>query len=168
MSKKKLKIGWFSFSCCEDSTIVFIELMNDNYFKWKELVEFRHARVLKSKNELSDIDVAFVEGAITTEKDEEYLKQIRAVSKKIVAIGSCAVKGNPSAQRNEFNDAKKKKIEEYISRWGLNEKVKTLKEVVLVDDEVDGCPMNEEHFLAVLNKYLKEFAIVDVGGEPNA
>ena len=22
---KKLKIGWFSFSCCEDSTIVFID-----------------------------------------------------------------------------------------------------------------------------------------------
>ncbi len=165
MSEKKLKIGWFSFSCCEDSTIVFVELMNDNYFKWKELVEFRHVRVLKSKNELSDIDVAFVEGAIATEKDEEYVKQIRAVSKKLVAIGACAVQGNPSAQRNEFNDAKKNKIQEYIIRWGLNQKVKTLKEVVKVDDEVDGCPMSEEHFLAVLNKYLKEFGIV---GEGNA
>jgi len=161
MPQKKLKIGWFSFSCCEDSTIVFVELMNDNYFVWKDLVEFRHARVLKTKNELSDIDVAFVEGAIATAKDEEYLKQIRAVSKKLVAIGSCAVKGNPSAQRNDFDERKKKEIEPQIMRWGLNQKVKTLKEIVQVDDEVDGCPMSEERFLAVLTKYLKEFGVVN-------
>ena len=46
-------------------------------------------------------------------------------------------------------------------RWGLNEKVKTLKEVVLVDDEVDGCPMSEEVFLSVLTKYLKEFGVIN-------
>ena len=31
---KKLAIGWFTFTCCEDSSIVFIELMNrskDNF-----------------------------------------------------------------------------------------------------------------------------------------
>lgn len=161
MSQKKLKIGWFSFSCCEDSTIIFIELMNDNYFKWKDLVEFRHVRVLKSKNELSDIDVAFVEGAIANDKDEEQLKEIRTVSKKLVAIGSCAVKGTPSGQRNEFDEKKIQEIQPYLIRWGLHQKVKSLKEIVNVDDEVDGCPMSEEHFLIVLNKYLKEFGVVN-------
>ncbi len=161
MGEKKLKIGWFSFSCCEDSTIMFVELMNDNYFKWKELVEFRHARVLKANNTLSDIDVAFVEGAIATDKDEEQLKKIREVSKKLVAIGSCAVKGTPSGQRNEFSEAKKQEIREYSLKWSLNPKVKTLKEIVQVDDEVDGCPMNEETFLLTLNKYLKEFGVVN-------
>lgn len=160
MGNKKLKIGWFSFSCCEDSTIVFTELLNDNYFKWKDLLEFRHMKVLKSKNELSDIDVAFVEGAIANKKDEEELKKIREVSKKLVAIGSCAVKGNPSAQRNEFSDEKLKKIEPFIIRWGLNKKVQKLKDLVNIDDEVDGCPMNEEKFLEILNKYLKEFNII--------
>ncbi|MEM4397091.1 MAG: hypothetical protein QW757_00535 [Candidatus Woesearchaeota archaeon] len=159
--KKKLKIGWFSFSCCEDSTIVFVEMMNENYFKWKELLEFRHARVLKSKNELSDIDVAFIEGAIANDKDEKQVKKIREVSKKVVAIGSCAVKGNPSAQRNEFSSEKLKKIEPFILRWGLNKKVKALKEVIEVDDFVDGCPMSEEKFLEVLNKSLKEFGIIE-------
>ncbi|MEM3373716.1 MAG: hypothetical protein QXE31_00700 [Candidatus Woesearchaeota archaeon] len=161
MTNKKLKIGWFSFSCCEDSTIVFIELMNDNYEKWRNLLEFKHARVLKSKNELSDIDVAFIEGAIANPIDEEQVKKIREVSKKVVAIGSCAVKGNPSAQRNEFSEEKLKKIEPYILRWGLHKKVKSLKEVITVDDFVDGCPMSEEKFLEVLNKYLKEFNIID-------
>ena len=158
---KKLKIGWFSFSCCEDSTIIFVELLNDHYKEWFPLLEFRHANVLKSKNELSDIDVAFVEGAIANDKDEQELKEIRKVSKKLVAIGSCAVKGNPSNQRNDFDEDKKKRIQEFITAWGLNEKVKTLKECVTVDDKVDGCPMNEEVFLNVLNKYLKEFGVVN-------
>ncbi len=160
MSNKKLKIGWFSFSCCEDSTIIFVEMMNDHYFKWKDLVEFRHVRVLKANNLLSDIDVAFVEGAIANDNDEKQLKEIRAVSKKLVAIGACAVKGNPSSQRNEFSEEKKKRIEPYMIRWGLNQKVKTLKDCVQVDDFVDGCPMAEEVFSNVLNKYLKEFGVV--------
>ena len=159
--QKKLKIGWFSFSCCEDSTIVFVELLNDHYKEWLPLVEFRHANVLKSKNELSDIDVAFVEGAIANEKDAEELKKIREASKKLVAIGSCAVKGTPSGQRNDFDDEKKKRIAPLIKTWGLSEKVRTLKDVVKVDDEVDGCPMSEEVFLAVLTKYLKEFGVVN-------
>ena len=155
----KLKIGWFSFSCCEDSTIVFVELLNDHYQEWLPLIDFRHANVLKSRNELSDIDVAFVEGAIANDRDEEKLKKIRSVSKRLVAIGSCAVKGNPSNQRNDFNDEKKNRIDPLIKLWNLNEKVKTLKECVQVDDEVDGCPMNEETFLNVLTKYLKEFDV---------
>ena len=157
----KLKIGWFSFSCCEDSTIIFVELLNDHYKEWLPLLDFRHANVLQSKNELSDIDVAFVEGAIATEKDAEELKKIREVSKKLVAIGSCACKGTPSNQRNDFDDEKKKRIEPFITAWGLADKVKTLEEVVQVDDKVDGCPMNEQTFLEVLNKYLKEFGVVD-------
>jgi coenzyme F420-reducing hydrogenase gamma subunit len=157
----KLKIGWFSFSCCEDSTIVFVEMMNENYFKWKELLEFRHVNVLKSNNTLSDIDVSFVEGAIASDKDEQKLKDIRANSKKLVAIGSCAVKGNPSSQRNDFDEKRKEEIMPHMIRWGLNQKVKTLKECVQVDDEVDGCPMSEEVFLTVLNKYLKEFGVID-------
>jgi len=32
---KKLKIGWFSFTCCEDSTIMFTEMLNDHFFAWK-------------------------------------------------------------------------------------------------------------------------------------
>ena len=47
---KKLRIGWFSFTCCEDSTIVWVELMNENFFKWKDLLDIRHARVLRRNN----------------------------------------------------------------------------------------------------------------------
>ena len=142
--------------------MVMIELMNDNFFRWKELVDFRHARVMRKNNDMTDLDVAFVEGAITNEKDEEELKKIRQSSKKLVTIGSCAINGMPAAQRNNFNEELKKEIEFLIQRFNQAEKVKRGEaRIVKVDDEVEGCPMEEKVFLEKLDKYLKEFGVID-------
>lgn len=161
MTNKKLKVGWFSFTCSEDSTMVWIELMNDNFFKWKSLLDIRHARVLRKINKIEDIDVAFVEGAITTASDEKKLKEIRKNSKRLVAVGSCAIVGQPSGQRNMFNEETKKEIEFLIRRFKQMDKVKSVKEVVTVDSEVPGCPMDEKAFFSVLDKYLKEFGVIN-------
>lgn len=159
MEGKKLKIGWFSCTCCEDSTMVWIELMNQNFSDWKKLLEIRHARVLKKNNTLKDIDVAFVEGAITTESDAKKLREIRKNCKRLVAIGSCAINGMPAAQRNLFNDELKEEISALIKRFKQTDKVRSVKEVVQVDDEVQGCPMEEDAFLKLLDKYLVEFGV---------
>ncbi len=159
--KKKLKIGWFSFTCCEDSTMIWIEMMNQNFFKWKDLLEVKHARVLKKNNKLRDIDVAFVEGAITNDADAKKLESIRKNSKKIVAIGSCAVVGMPAAQRNNFDEETKKEIAFLLERFKQADRVRTVREVVQIDDEVPGCPMEEDAFLKVLDKYLKEFGVIN-------
>ena len=162
--KKKLRIGWFSFTCCEDSTMIWIELMNENFFKWKELLDIRYARVLKRNNKIKDLDVAFVEGAITTEKDAKRLKTIRGNSKRLVAIGACAVNGMPAAQRNMFDDEMKKEIAFLVERFKQTDKVRAIKEIVAIDDEVQGCPMAEDAFLNILDKYLKEFGVTDAQG----
>lgn len=159
--KRKLRIGWFSFTCCEDSTMIWIEMMNQRFFEWKDLLEIRHARVLRKKNTLRGIDVAFVEGAITNEADAKKLMQIRKNSKKLVAIGACAVNGMPAAQRNNFDDPLKQEIAFLLKRFRQAEKVRMVKDVVPIDDEVPGCPMEENVFLNVLDKYLKEFGVVN-------
>jgi coenzyme F420-reducing hydrogenase gamma subunit len=160
MAQKKLKIGWFSFTCCEDSTMIMIEMMNENFFKWKELLDIRHARVLKKQNKLSGIDVAFVEGAITNDADARKLLSIRKHSKKLVSIGSCAVTGMPAAQRNSFSPEMRNEIEFLLLRFKQADKVRTIKEVVPIDDEIVGCPMQEADFTKVMDKYLKEFGVV--------
>ncbi len=157
---KKLRIGWFSFSCCEDSTIIFTELLNDYYQEWKEKIEFCSALVLRKKSVIKDLDVAFVEGAITSGKQEEKLRQIRRESKKLVAIGACACIGMPSAQRNLFDDKKNTEIQNILIRFNYTDKVRKLSEVVPVDDLVHGCPMDEKIFLSIVDKYLKEFKII--------
>jgi sulfhydrogenase subunit delta len=160
--KNKLVVGWFSFTCCEDSTILLTELLNENLDSWKKLVEFKHMKVLKSKNDMTNLDVAFIEGAASSEKQEEEMKKIRENAKYVVAIGSCALTGLPSATRNQFVDAElNEKIQWYIKTFNYGQKVKKLDEVIKVDDMVAGCPMNVETFKTILTKYLKLFEVVE-------
>ena len=157
---KKLVVGWFSFTCSEDSTILFSELLNDYLDTWKKRVEFRNLKVLKSKNVLEGLDVAFIEGAISSDKQEQEAKKIRENAQYVVAIGACAVTGLPSASRNEFvSEEINERIQWYMNQFNYSQKVKKLDEVIRVDDVVNGCPMSIPLFLEVLNKYLKLFNI---------
>lgn len=158
--KKKLVVGWFSFTCCEDSTILFTELLNTRFDEWKKLVEFRHFKALKTDNHLENLDVAFIEGAASSPKQEEEMIKIRNNAKYVVAIGACAVTGMPSASRNSFTPKEiDEKIKFYMSHFDYSQKVKRLEEVIKVDDKVEGCPMSVEMFSEVLGKYLKLFNI---------
>lgn len=157
---KKLRVGWFSFSCCEDSTIIFTELLNDHFQEWKKLIHFVHARVLQTTNVWEEMDVAFVEGAITSQDQEDKLKKIRSLAKNVVAIGACACIGMPSSQRNQFDNPTKTEINFLLERFKYADRVKKLDEVIEVNDKVQGCPMSEPAFLQVINKYLKEFGII--------
>lgn len=157
--QKRLRIGWFSFTCCEDSTVIFTELMNDHYMVWKHVLDIRNARVLQTKNYMDQMDVAFVEGAIVAPEQEEKLKEIRKLATKVVAIGACAVTGMPSAQRNTFDEDQQEKIDFILDKFHYGEKVKRLDEVITVDAVVPGCPMVEAAFLKVVNDALVEFGI---------
>ena len=159
MMSKKLRIGWFTFTCCEDSSIIFVEMLNKNYFRWKEQLDFRYCKMLKSKNVFDEFDVAFVEGAISNDTERAKLLEIREKSRYVVAIGSCACTGGPSAQRNDFPPNIKIKIEPFLEKWKLYKEVLRLDQIIKVDERVDGCPMFEQIFLKVLDKYLKEFEI---------
>jgi len=159
--KKKLVVGWFSFTCCEDSTILLTELLNDHLDEWKKLVEFRYIRPLKTKNSIEGLDVAFIEGAVSSEKQAEEVKKIRENAKYVVAIGSCACTGMPSASRNSFTeDMISERISWYMNNFDYGKKVQKLDEVIKVDDYVAGCPMGVQAFMDALNKYLKLFGIV--------
>lgn len=152
----KLKVGWFSFTCCEDSTIIFTELLNTHYKDWLQKIEFVHARILRKDDagKINEMDVAFVEGAISSDKQEEKLKKIRAKAKKLVAIGACAVLGSPSNQRNFFSNDQLAEIKPILELFKYKKNVMKISNVVPVDENVPGCPMNEQVFLEIMNKYL--------------
>jgi len=153
---QKLKVGWFSFTCCEDSTIIFTELLNKNYKDWLKKIDFVHARVLRKDDtkEIKEMDVAFVEGAISSDLQENKLKKIREKTKILVAIGSCAVTGSPSNQRNFFNRENFQEIKPILDKFKYKEKVLKVSDVVKVDESVPGCPMNEEIFLKLVKNFL--------------
>lgn len=160
-NKPKLKIGWFSFTCCEDSTILLTELLNDNLEKWKEVLDFCHFKALKTNNSIEGLDVAFVEGAISSKLQENELRKIRDNCKYLVAIGSCACIGQPSASRNAFVPEEiNYKIAYYLCHFDYSKDVKKIGDFVKIDDMVNGCPMNKEVFFQTVDKYLKLFNII--------
>lgn len=153
---QKIKIGWFTFSCCEDNTIVMTETMNDHWQEWKRIFDFRYVPVLKSKNIFDEFDIAFVEGAIASPAHEERVKDIRKRSKKLVAIGACAVTGLPSGQRNNFTPAQMEEVQFLIDRFGALPKVLKVSDVVPVDVEIGGCPMDPKMFLEKVDSLVAE------------
>ncbi len=158
---KKLVVGWFSFTCCEDSTILFTELLNTHFDEWKKVIEFKHLKALKTNNSLKNLDVAFVEGAISSERQAVDVTRIRNNAKYVVAVGACACNGLPSASRNMFVPERMSfKTQWYLKHFDYAAKVKKLEDIIKVDDKIDGCPMSADNFLAALGKYLKLFNII--------
>ena len=153
----KMRVGWITFTCSEDSTILFLELLNKHFFEWAEKIDFVYFNALKKSGniyELKDVDVFFVEGAISNDDEKKKLEYIRSISKYVVAIGACACTGMPSAQRNFFDEKTKELIRARLEKFHLNENVLSVPQVIKVDDMVMGCPMNEDAFVKILNKYL--------------
>lgn len=152
----KIKIGWFTFSCCEDNTVIMTEVMNDHWQEWKRIFDFRHVRVLKSKNIMDAFDIAFIEGAVATAEHEAQLIDIRNRSTKLVAVGACACVGLPAGQRNTFSPEQKASIDFLLTRFASLPMVKKVADVVKVDVEIPGCPMDPKNFLEKVNALVAE------------
>ncbi|MCS7109264.1 MAG: hypothetical protein NZ903_00510 [Candidatus Micrarchaeota archaeon] len=157
LPNKKIKVGWFTFTCCEGCAIIFIELLNDYFEEWKEKIEFKHFRLLKSKNAIEGLDLAIVEGAIATRKDLNLLIEIREKSKKVMAVGSCALIGMPAALRNDFDKKKTEEIRHILERFDYLDKVEPVSRFINVDYRVPGCPMDDKKFVEEFNAFLKNY-----------
>ncbi|MCS7106133.1 MAG: hypothetical protein NZ942_02365 [Candidatus Aenigmarchaeota archaeon] len=157
--KKKVNVGVFSFTCDEGCSITFLEILNKKFFEWKDFIEFKHFRLIQSKSEVKNLDIAFVEGAISTKEEIKKIKKIRKVSKKLILIGSCAISGSPSNLRNFFDKERKKEIQPILKKFGHEKKVLAVKDVVKADKEIPGCPIDENKFIEVMEKTLKEFGV---------
>ena len=104
-----------------------------------------------------DYDVSIVEGSVTTEHDAERIREIRARSRRVIAIGACATAGGIQALRN-FAD-----VDDFVSIvYATPQYISTLQDStpssdhVLVDFELQGCPPDKHQLLEVINAFLNE------------
>ncbi len=158
ISKKmaaKIQVGFFSFTCCEGCSINFLEVLNKKYDEYMKKIKIVNMRTIKTDKKINGMDIAFVEGAISTESELRKLKEIRKKSKFLVALGSGACNGFPSNQRNSFDEKKKKQIQELLEKMHQNSTIEPLKTYVKVDDEINGCPAEDKLIIEKVEGYLK-------------
>ena len=100
-------------------------------------------------------DLSLVEGSVTTPEDAERIREVRAVSRRLVTIGACATSGGVQALRN-FAD-----VREYASIVYANPDYVSALDTstpiaahVPVDFELNGCPIDRGQLLEVLSAFL--------------
>jgi coenzyme F420-reducing hydrogenase gamma subunit len=100
-------------------------------------------------------DVSIVEGSITTEHDAERIREIRARSGRLIAIGACASAGGIQALRNFAA------VDDFVAQvYASPEYISTLETStpasahVTVDFELQGCPPDKGQLLEVIGAYL--------------
>jgi coenzyme F420-reducing hydrogenase gamma subunit len=137
-----------ALACCEGCEL---QVLNAE----ERLLPILEATVIGRFREASDgdcdhYDVAFVEGSIVTEHDIERIKEIRAKSGLLVALGACATIGGVNMIKN-FQESDDVSRYVYGDRkdWFPHIPARPLKAEVKVDAEIHGCPITSEEFLEV-------------------
>jgi NAD-reducing hydrogenase small subunit len=112
------------------------------------------------------VDVALVEGAVSSQDDLKLAQQARQRSKVVVALGDCAVTSNVPSMRNGIPT---RKLLEHVYVQGadatpgvpgegvpqLLKQAVPLHEVVKVDLHVPGCPPKPNTILLALSELLE-------------
>jgi coenzyme F420-reducing hydrogenase gamma subunit len=116
-----------------------------------EIVQFREA--ISERGE--DYAVAFIEGSITRESDEERLKKIREQAAVLVALGACAHLGGVNAIKNlsPLEDVRKYVYGDKFG-WYASYATRPISAVVKVDAFIPGCPIDRREFIEVVKAVL--------------
>jgi sulfhydrogenase subunit delta len=100
-------------------------------------------------------DLSLVEGSVTNAHDAERIKEVRALSKRLVTIGACATAGGIQALKN-FAD-----VGDFISTVyaspGYISTLATSTPIsahVEVDYELHGCPIDKRQLLEVITAFV--------------
>ena len=142
----KPKIAIFSLTSCEGCSLAILELEDQllDILGAVEIVNFREGMTERSW----DIDIGFVDGAVSTPTDESEIKHFREACKTLVAIGACACLGGLNTLKN-YQPEDEYRAYVYADRagWFPTMPARPISAVVRVDAELPGCPMIKDEFL---------------------
>ena len=146
------------FASCDGCQLSILAL-EDELRTLTQKVDIQHFAEAKSGLSDGPFDVSLVEGSITTPHDEERIRWVRRVSRRVVAIGACATTGGIQALRN-FADVK-----DFLACvYPQPEMLQTLAHStpisahIPVDFELQGCPVNKEQLKEVILAFAAERA----------
>jgi coenzyme F420-reducing hydrogenase gamma subunit len=157
------RIAVHKFSSCDGCQLAFLNL-GEALLQVAELVDFVHFAEAGPVDPDAAVDIAFVEGSISTAEDVERIGRVRANTHFLVTMGACATAGGIQALRN-LHDAKQWVAGVYASPQYVStlERVTPIAAQVKVDLELWGCPVSGRQILAALRALLS--GVVPLGEE---
>lgn len=151
---QKPKIAVHKFTSCDGCQLAFLNAGED-LLTLSHLVDILHFAEFGKVNPESVVDIAFVEGSISTAAQLEQIKLIRKNSRYVITIGACATAGGIQALRN-FADK-----DAWMSAiYATPDYIETLKTStaianhIIVDWELWGCPVNTKQVMTVIRSLL--------------
>ena len=150
----KPKVAVHKFSSCDGCQLAFLNAGED-LLTLSTLVDIVHFAEAGYSNEEAVVDVAFVEGSVSTPQELERIQMIRGNSRYLVTIGACATAGGLQALRN-MNDHKQWIAGIYAQpdTISLLRDSTPIAEHVKVDLELWGCPVNGRQVLGAVRSLL--------------
>ena len=166
MEKKKIATIWLGG--CSGCHMSLLDI-DERILEVAKLADIVKSPIVDGK-ELPPVDIALVEGSVTSDEHLKELLHIRKQAKALVAFGDCAVMTNVTGMRNYFNlndvvdaayvNAVSNDAEGVVPNHPellkLLDKVVPLQEVVKVDFVIPGCPPSADTIFYVLFEFLQD------------
>jgi coenzyme F420-reducing hydrogenase gamma subunit len=150
----KPRIAVHKFASCDGCQLAFLNL-GEPLLALAELVDIVHFAEAGPFDPEATVDVAFIEGSITTPDDVDRIRRIRTASHYLVTIGACATAGGLQALRNLADGgawlAAVYAQPQYIDALATSTPIAAH---VKVDFELWGCPVTGRQVLAALRALL--------------
>ena len=150
----KPTVAVHKFSSCDGCQLAIINL-GEPLLTLSQLVEIKYFAEAGPLDDEGHVDIAIIEGSVSTSKDEARLQKIRNNCTYLITIGACATSGGIQALRNMAN------TKEWIADIYANPSVidnldnsTPIKDHVKVDLELWGCPINKQQILTAIRALL--------------
>lgn len=146
----KLRVAVHKFTSCDGCQLALLNL-GPTLLTVADRFELLHFAEAGRVDPDAQVDVALIEGSISTPDEEARIRRIRQGARHVVAIGACATSGGIQALRNLPHEGDwvgaVYASPQYIQTLA---EVRTIGDVVKVDLELWGCPVTGAQVLAAL------------------
>jgi len=156
-AKKLPRVGIYGLTGCAGDQLTIVNC-EDQILDIFGCAEIRSFLMAMSNNVEEEMDVALVEGSVSSKGDLEMLQDIRKRAKVLIALGGCACNGGPQSGRALDNNWKERVKQVYgDAKFSIPESLepKPLSAYVKVDLAVQGCPIDKWEFLRALGRLVK-------------
>jgi sulfhydrogenase subunit delta len=151
---RRPRMGVWKFTSCDGCQMSLLDLEEGmlEVFERVEVAYFPEATRAESPGA---VDLAVVEGSITTPHEAERIREVRAGARQLWAVGACATAGGIQALRNFLHVDELARLvyaaPQYVETL---ETSSAIADHVPVDLEVRGCPPDPGQLRAALAAFL--------------